>query len=189
MYDLFIFNIFGYSPHSTRHMSVRSCIFDSTCSLGSPMYTVYKHLTTVHIYKIVDIIHYIHHNIHTNSYAVTVTVTAIHNWLTHDSWSVDPAHRVQSIQLCHNPSTMHSGVSPDDHLFSLDLPKRWSLLKSGLKLAQTCGSKATSTQNSSRSVGRSRHKEAFGRRARSKKALISDRLRLKEDKIGMLRVS
>ena len=86
MYDLFIFNIFGYSPHSTRHMSVRSCIFDSTCSLGSPMYTVYKHLTTVHIYKIVDIIHYIHHNIHTNSYAVTVTVTAIHiGWLmTHD---------------------------------------------------------------------------------------------------------
>ena len=83
---------------------------------------------------------------------------------------------------------MHSGATPDDHLFSLDLPKRWTLLKSGLKFGQMQhGTKTPLTQNNGRSAGRSRHKEAFGRKARSKKTLIS--AQAKEDKIGMLRVS
>ena len=89
----------------------------------------------------------------------------------------------------------------DDTLFSLALPKRWSLLKSGWKIGVHAGksplspnghvsiSRSNSRSKISRSISRfsSRgKKEAFGRRARSNKQYISDQP--KEDNIGTLRV-
>ena len=94
----------------------------------------------------------------------------------------------------------------DDTLFSLALPKRWSLLKSGWKIGVHAGKSplspnghvSISRSNSrskisrskiSRSISRSSSrgkKEAFGRRARSNKQYISNQP--KEDNIGTLRV-
>ena len=89
----------------------------------------------------------------------------------------------------------------DDTLFSLALPKRWSLLKSGWKIGLHAGksplspnghvsiSRSNSRSKISRSISRSSSrgkKEAFGRRARSNKQYISDQP--KEDNIGTLRV-